>query len=259
MGRGTFHIFTGWLSGLVPATSVLSPCLGQRFLFGRSSVGSLGPLAPALSGPVTNCQHPTFLPNLGSLFPGRPNPLERPTPASDGGDSPDFGREGLLEPPLEVLHVGGLGPGDEGGAPLLWSAAGLLLVTHFFAQHVEGVVDVVVILADGHFVEGAAQHAGQLQSELGVHLLDVQQVGLVGHDHHGQPGAQVQLLHVLVELAGEFVALVVGDREDDHHGVGPADTPIQLLRAAQAVLVDLEERGDGKVKGEGGRAGSNEP
>lgn len=173
--------------------------------------------------------------------------------ASDRGDSPDFGREGLLEPPLEVLHVGGLGPGDEGGPSLLWRATGLLFVTHFLAQHVESAVDVVVVLADGHLIEGAAQHAGQLQSKLRVHLPDVQQVGLVGHDDHGQPSARVQLLHMLVERAGEFVALVVGDGEDDHHSVCPADASIQLLGAAQAVLVDLKERDDGKVKGEGQR------
>lgn len=64
-------------------------------------------------------------------------------------------------------------------------------MTHFFAQNVESVVDIIVIFTDRHFIEGAAQHAGQLQSELRVHLLDVQQVSLVGHDHHRQPGAQV--------------------------------------------------------------------
>ena len=40
----------------------------------------------------------------------------------------------MLEPPLQVLHVGGLGPRDEGGPSLLWRATGLLFVTHFFAQ-----------------------------------------------------------------------------------------------------------------------------
>lgn len=159
----------------------------------------------------------------------------------------------MLEPPLQVLHVGGLGPRDEGGPSLLRRTTGLLFVTHFFAQHMESVVDVIVILANGHLIEGAAQHAGQLQSELRVHLLDVQQVSLVGHNHHGQPGAQVQLLHVLVELAGELIALVVSDGEDDHHGVRPADAPVQLLAAAQAVLVDLEETGESEMKGKGQR------
>lgn len=114
-------------------------------------------------------------------------------------------------------------------------------MTHFFAQDVESVVDVVVVFADGHFVEGAAQHAGQLQSKLRVHLLDVEQVSFVGHDHHGQPGAQVELLDLLVELANEFIALVVGDGENDDHSVGPANAPTQLFIAAQAVLMDLRE------------------
>lgn len=70
----------------------------------------------------------------------------------------------MLEPPLQVLHVGGLGPRMREVRQLLWRATGLLFVTHFFAQHVESVVDVIVILADGHLIEGAAQHAGQLQS-----------------------------------------------------------------------------------------------
>lgn len=116
-------------------------------------------------------------------------------------------------------------------------------MTHFFAQDVESVVDVIVIFTDGHFIEGAAQHAGQLQSKLRVNLLDVQQVGFVGHDHHRQPGAQVELLDVLVELANEFIALVVSDGEDDHHGICPANAPIQLFTAAQAILVDLKEWG----------------
>lgn len=53
-----------------------------------------------------------------------------------------------------------------------------------------------------------------------------------------------------MELADEFIALVVSDGENDHHGVSPANAPIQLLVAAQAVLVDLEDRGDVKGKGE---------
>lgn len=64
-------------------------------------------------------------------------------------------------------------------------------MTNFFAQDVESVVDVIVIFTDRHFIERATQHAGQLQSELRVHLLDVQQVSFVGHDYHGQPSAQV--------------------------------------------------------------------
>ena len=48
---------------------------------------------------------------------------------------------------------------------------------------------------------------------------------------------------MLVKLAGELVALVVSDGEDNHHGVCPADAPVQLLSAAQAILVDLKEKG----------------
>lgn len=53
-----------------------------------------------------------------------------------------------------------------------------------------------------------------------------------------------------MELANEFIALAVGDGENDHHGICPANAPIQLFIAAQAVLVDLKERGNGKVNGE---------
>lgn len=52
---------------------------------------------------------------------------------------------------------------------------------------------------------------------------------------------------MLVELANEFIALVVGDGENNHHSICPANAPIQLFIAAQAVLMDLKERGDGKV------------
>lgn len=114
----------------------------------------------------------------------------------------------------------------------------------------ESVIDIVVIFTDGHFIEGAAQHAGQLQSELRVNLLDVQQVGFIGHNHHRQPGSQVELLDVLVELANEFVALVVGDGENHHHSICPANAPVQLFITAQAVLVDLKERGHRRVNGE---------
>lgn len=43
-------------------------------------------------------------------------------------DSPDFGRQRLLEPPLQVLHVWRLGSGDEGGAPLLCGSTGGVLM-----------------------------------------------------------------------------------------------------------------------------------
>lgn len=107
----------------------------------------------------------------------------------------------------------------------------------------ESIVDIVVIFTDRYFVEGATEHAGQLQTELRVNLLDVEEVGFVGHDHHGQPGARMQLLHVLVELANKFIALVVRDGEDDNDGIRPANAAVQLLAAAQAVLVHLRSRG----------------
>lgn len=46
-------------------------------------------------------------------------------------------------------------------------------MAHFFAKDVESTVDIVVIFTDRYFIEGATQHAGQLQSKLRVHLLDV--------------------------------------------------------------------------------------
>lgn len=42
-----------------------------------------------------------------------------------------------------------------------------------------------------------------------------------------------------MELTNEFIALVVGDGENNHHSVCPANASIQLFVAAQAVLVDL--------------------
>lgn len=105
----------------------------------------------------------------------------------------------------------------------------------------ESTVDVVVVFTDRHFIEGAAEHAGQLQTKLRVNLLDVQEVGFVGHHHHRQPSARVELLHVLVELANEFIALVVGDGENDDNGIRPANAAVQLLIAAQAILVHLRK------------------
>lgn len=54
---------------------------------------------------------------------------------------------------------------------------------------------------------------------------------------------------MLVELANEFIALVVSDGEDDDHGVCPANAAIQLLVAAQAILMHLKGR-ESKVNGE---------
>lgn len=57
----------------------------------------------------------------------------------------------------------------------------------------------------------------------------------------------MKLLDMLVELANEFIALVVRDGENNDNGVGPADAAIQLLGPAQAVLVDLQRRRESKV------------
>lgn len=44
--------------------------------------------------------------------------------SSHRGDSPDFRRQCLLEPPLQILHIGRLRPGDERRTPLLRGDAG---------------------------------------------------------------------------------------------------------------------------------------
>lgn len=89
-------------SSVCPLLQTALPLLQQ---FHRS----LGPSAPALSGTMhyASIQPASNVPNLEEppgLF------LEDQTPLSghmsNRGDSPHFGRESLLEPPLQVLHVG---------------------------------------------------------------------------------------------------------------------------------------------------------
>lgn len=70
--QSTFHIFREWLSGLFQASSILSPFSEQHFLFCSSSIGPLGPSAPALSGTRNHCQYSTFL-HSGPL-PGKTKP-----------------------------------------------------------------------------------------------------------------------------------------------------------------------------------------
>lgn len=74
---------------------------------------------------------------------------------SHRGDSPDFGRQRLLEAPLQVLHVGRLWPGDEGRAPLLRGSTGSgvvgggrrWLLGELATQPVESRVHLAVVLA----------------------------------------------------------------------------------------------------------------
>jgi len=113
----------------------------------------------------------------------------------------------------------------------------------------EGVEDVVIVLADRHFVESTAQHVGQLKSVLRLHLFDMQEVGFVCYDDDGDGVPRVQLPNVMVKVTEEFIALVVCDGEDDHQGVCPANASVQLLVTVQTVLVDLKKTRGRKLDG----------
>lgn len=157
---------------------------------------------------------------------------------SDRRDSPHFGRQSLLKPPLQILHVGRFGPWNERSSPSLGGAGGLLF-TDFFAEDVEGIEDVVVVFADRHFIESTAQHVGQLKSMLRLHLFNMQEVSFVRYDDNRDSIPWMHLPNVVVQVTEQFIALIVCDGEDDHQGVRPANASVQLLVAIQAVFVDL--------------------
>lgn len=82
------------------------PCSEQLLLFSTSSIGPPGLSATTFSGTMNYCQHSMFLHWKDLRLCSWEDQTPSSVPASDGGDSPHFGRKGLLEPPLQVLHVG---------------------------------------------------------------------------------------------------------------------------------------------------------
>lgn len=159
---------------------------------------------------------------------------------SHGGDSPDFGGQGLLEAPLQVLHVGGFGPGDEGRAPLLCDGAGRAvggdgggrrqLLGQLAAQPVESLVYLAVVLAGGHFVERAAQRSREHGTLLGVDAPQVQQVCLIRQQDDRRHIGTTSTDDQLVQLIDQVEAAAIGHRVHKHHSIGPLDGAGHVLR-----------------------------
>lgn len=82
------------------------PCSELLFLFSTSSICPSGLSATTLSGTMNYCQHSMFLHWKNLRLCSWEDQIPSSAPASDRGDSPHFGRKGLFEPPLQVLHVG---------------------------------------------------------------------------------------------------------------------------------------------------------
>lgn len=158
---------------------------------------------------------------------------------SHRSDSPHFGRQSLLKPSLQILHVGRFWPWNKRGSPSLGGAGGLLLAD-FSAEDVEGIEDIVVVFTDRYFVESTAQHVGQLKSMLRLHLFNMQEISFVCYDDNGDGVSWVQLSNVMVKVTEEFIALIICDGEDNHQGVCPANASVQLLVTIQTVLMDLK-------------------
>lgn len=158
---------------------------------------------------------------------------------SHRSDSPHFGRQSLLKPSLQILHVGRFWPWNKRGSPSLRGAGGLLLAD-FSAEDMEGIEDIVVVFTDRYFIESTAQHVGQLKSMLRLHLFNMQEISFVCYDDNGDGVSWVQLSNVMVKVTEEFIALIICDGEDNHQGVCPANASVQLLVTIQTVLMDLK-------------------
>lgn len=118
---------------------------------------------------------------------------------SHRSDSPHFGRQGLLKPSLQVLHVGRFWSWNKRGSPSL-RGAGCLLFTDFFTEEMEGIEDVIVVFTDRYFVESTAQHVGQLKSMLRLHLFDMQEIRFVCDNDNRDCVSWMQLSNMMVKV-----------------------------------------------------------
>lgn len=131
----------------------------------------------------------------------------------------DFGRQSLLEAPLQILHVGGTWPGKDGGSPSFHTKA--VQLAHFFAEMLKHITDVFIVLASGNFQEQATQFIGQLNAFMCLHLASMQKVTLVTHNDDWGSGVWVDLPDVLVKGAYGLVAVIVCDGIDQQKALCP--------------------------------------
>lgn len=146
----------------------------------------------ALDSTCVSVKHPRFQSQAKML--GRPRAV-----LSNRSDSPHFGRQSLLKPSLQILHVGWFWPWNKRGSPPL-RGAGYLLFIDFFTEEMEGIKDVVIVFTDRYFIESTAQHIGQLKSLLRLHLFDMQEISFVCHDDDRDHAPWMQLSNVMVKV-----------------------------------------------------------
>lgn len=127
--------------------------------------------------------------------------------SAQGGGCFCFGGQGLPEAPLQVLHVGGSGPGDDGCSPPLPAEA--VQLAHFFAEMLKHIADVFVVFTSRNFKEETTQLIGELKTFVCLHLPGMQKVPFVSHDDDGGFSIRVDLPDVLVKGPNGLVALIV--------------------------------------------------
>lgn len=181
-------------------------------------------------------------------MPSREEPV-CPTGSPQSGGGFGFVRQGLLEAPLQVLHVGRAGPGDDGRPPPL--PAGPVQLAHFLAEMLKHIADVFIVFAGGDFEEQAAQLVGQLDAVIGLHLPGMQEVPLVAHDDNGGLRVRVDLPDVLVQGADGLVALVVCDGVDQQEALCPLHALGQGVDHLRQAVWDLRKGSRKPSRGRG--------
>lgn len=167
----------------------------------------------------------------------------------------DSGRQRLLEASLQVLHVGGAWPWDDGRA----AALSVLQLADLPAQVLEHLADALRALAGGDLQEEAAQFVGQLQPLFGLHLPGVEEIRFVPHHDDGDPGVGVELADVLVEGPDRLVAAGVRDGVDHEEALCPLHAPRQRVQCLHAVLLHLQRDTARAWHGAGSTQPSTEP
>lgn len=149
----------------------------------------------------------------------------------------DFGRQRLLEAPLQVLHVGGARPRDDGGPPPFPAEA--MQLAHFLAEVLKHIADILVVFTGGNFKEQTAQLVGQVNAVIRLHLPGMQKVSFVAHNDDRGLGVRVDLPDVLVKGADGQVAVVVRDGVDQQKALCPLHAFGQAVHHLREVVPDL--------------------
>uniref|UniRef100_A0A480IJ28 Ras-like protein family member 11A n=1 Tax=Sus scrofa TaxID=9823 RepID=A0A480IJ28_PIG len=152
-----------------------------------------------------------------------------------------LGGQNLLEAPLQVLHVGGARPRDDGGSSPLPGEA--VQLAHFLAEMLKHITDVFVVFTGGNFQEEAAQLVGQLDTITRLHLPGVQKVPLVAHDDDGGLRVGMDLPDVLVQGADGQVAVIVCDGIDQQEALCPLHALGQRVHCLGEAVLDLDAPG----------------